>query len=153
MSIFTKIMDGLRIDEDDDREDDYLDGDDEEEVESRRSYRSSDSRKVTPMRQNSRRGGTSAGMEVVVVKPTGIDDSRDIIDLLLANKIVNLNLEGLDVSVAQRIIDTSMGATYAMQGNLQKISHYIFLLTPRTVGVSGDVPEYQEGASPVTKAF
>jgi cell division inhibitor SepF len=48
-----------------------------------------------------------------------------------------------------------MGATYALSGNLQKISHYIFLLTPHTVGVSGDVPEYQDsmGAAPVTKTF
>ena len=41
-----------------------------------------------------------------------------------------LNLEGLDLEIAQRIIDFTSGAAYAISGNLQKISNYIFLVTP-----------------------
>ncbi len=152
-SFFTRIMDGLRIEDDGSDDDEFYDEPDED-IEPRKTYRQD--RKVTPMRQQSRRASSSAGMEVVVVKPNSVDDSRLIIDLLLENKIVNLNLEGLDVSISQRIIDSSMGATYAIRGNLKKISSFIFLLTPHEVDVSGDVPDYQEGGAvnaPVTKTF
>ena len=50
-------------------------------------------------------------------------------------------LEGLDLEVAQRIIDFTSGATYAISGNLQKISNYIFLVTPTNVDISGDLQD------------
>ena len=46
--------------------------------------------------------------------------------------------EGLDVDIAQRIIDFTSGSCYAISGNLQKISHYIFIITPSSVDISGD---------------
>ena len=45
------------------------------------------------------------------------------------------------MEVAQRIIDFTCGATYSMDGNLQKISNYIFIATPSSVELSGDFPE------------
>ena len=56
------------------------------------------------------------------------------------------NVEGLDMDVAQRIIDFTSGSTYAVGGNLQKISHYIFIITPRNVDISGDFQEILSGA-------
>ena len=49
-----------------------------------------------------------------------------------------MNVEGLDVDIAQRIIDFTSGSCYAISGNLQKISHYIFIITPSSVDISGD---------------
>ena len=59
---------------------------------------------------------------------------------------VVLNLEGIDVDVAQRIIDFASGSCYAISGNLQKISHYIFIITPSSVDVSGDFQDIFGGA-------
>ena len=61
-------------------------------------------------------------------------------------------MEGIDVDVAQRIIDFTSGSTYAIGGNLQKISHYIFIITPASVDVSGDFQDIFGGAfdSPLT---
>ena len=86
------------------------------------------------------------GMEVCVIKPTSVDDGREITETLLANRTVVLNLEGLDVNIAQRIIDFASGSTYAIGGSLQKISHYIFILTPASVDISGDIQGYFDGA-------
>ena len=47
-------------------------------------------------------------------------------------------IEGLDVEIAQRIIDFTSGSTFAISGNLQKISNYIFIITPASVDISGD---------------
>lgn len=77
--------------------------------------------------------------EVCIIKPTSVNDAREVTDTLLANCTVVLNLEGLDVDVAQRIIDFTSGSCYAVDGNVMKISHYIFVITPANIGVSGDI--------------
>ena len=99
--------------------------------------------KVTPMRQAKKTGN---GMEVCVIKPTSIEDAREITETLLANRTVVLNLEGLDVDIAQRIIDFTSGSCFAISGNLQKISHYIFIITPAIVDISGDFQEILSGS-------
>ena len=76
-----------------------------------------------------------------MVKPTSIEDAREICDYLLAGKAVVLNMEGIHTEIAQRIIDFTSGSTYSMNGNLQKISSYIFSATPESVELSGDFQE------------
>ncbi len=84
-------------------------------------------------------------MEVCVIKPNSIEDAREITETLLANRTVVLNLEGLNVEIAQRIIDFASGSTYAISGNLQKISNFIFIITPSCVDISGDFQEILAG--------
>ena len=54
--------------------------------------------------------------------------------------------EGLDVDVAQRIIDFTSGGCYAIGGHLQKVSGYIFLVTPKNVDISGDLQDILSGS-------
>ncbi len=88
---------------------------------------------------------SAAGMEVCVIKPTSVEDAREITETLLANRTVVLNLEGLDVDIAQRIIDFTSGSCFAISGNLQKISRYIFIITPASVDISGDFQNILSG--------
>ena len=123
------------------KEDNFDDFNMEEED---RSFQPAAGNKVTPMRQPAaRRGGN---MEVCVVKPTSVDDSREITETLLSGRTVILNLEGMDLEVAQRIIDFVSGAAFAISGNLQKISNYIFLVTPTNVDISGDLQDLLGGS-------
>lgn len=93
------------------------------------------SSKITPLTG----GRTSvANMEVCVIKPTSMEDTREIADTLLDRCTVLLNLEGIDVEVAQRVIDFSSGTCYALGGSLQKVSSYIFVMTPANVDITGD---------------
>lgn len=147
MSLLSKLMDTMRLydDEDDDyfgSDDDYdtldkpakkslfnsRDDDDFDDTEDKPKFFSR-SPKVVPMRR---------GMEVSLIKPTGIEDAKEICDYLLAGKAVVLNMEGIHTEIAQRIIDFTSGATYSMNGNLQKISNYIFIATPESIELSGD---------------
>ncbi len=98
-----------------------------------------------PRPMPSRNRGAS-GMEVCVVKPTSIEDAREITETLLNNRTVVLNLEGIDVELAQRIIDFTSGSCFAISGNLQKISRYIFIVTPASVDISGDFQDILGGA-------
>ena len=172
MSLLGKIMDSMRLSESDDddyfldddydeddrpprkslfgkRDEEYYDDDDEEPEEPARPRflgRSSSNSKVVPMKRN---------MEVSMIKPTSIEDAKEICDYLLAGKAVVLNMEGLHTEIAQRIIDFSSGATYSMDGNLQKISHYIFIITPASVDISGDFQDILSGSFdvPIDKGF
>ena len=158
MSFLGKIMDTMRLndDEDDDYflDDDYEDEkpakkgifkkqaaddlDDYEEEKPRFLPRPSSSNKVVSMRR---------GMEVSLVKPTSLDDAKEICDYLLAGKAVVLNMEGIHTETAQRIIDFTSGSTYSMNGNLQKISNYIFIATPQSVELSGDFQDLLSGGN------
>lgn len=95
--------------------------------------------KITPI--NNRKSQGKQGkedMEVCVIKPTTVEEEREITETLLKGRAVVINMEGLDVEIAQRIIDFTSGSTFAIQGNLQKISNYVFIATPQNVDISGD---------------
>ncbi len=154
MSVMDKFLNAMKLnpEEDDYYDDDYYD-DDPEPVRKPGTAREDaapeepvkkPSPKVTPMRQMKKMPGT--GMEVCVIKPTTVEDAREITETLLANRTVVLNLEGLDVDIAQRIIDFTSGSCFAISGNLQKISHYIFIITPASVDISGDFQEILSGS-------
>ncbi len=97
--------------------------------------------KVVPMRNRK----SINGMEVCVIKPNSVDDAREITDTLLSGRAVILNMEGIHFELAQRIIDFTSGSCYSMNGNLRKVSNYIFIITPETVDISGDFQELIDG--------
>lgn len=87
-----------------------------------------------------RRGAVSTGkMQVRIIKPSSFDQARQITDTLLSQRTVLLNLEGLDVNTAQRIVDFASGSCYALHGNFMKISHFIIVITPENVDIAGDI--------------
>ena len=148
---FSRFL-GKRDDDDDDYDDDDYD-EDEAPASKNKGFASSEpvksvssSSKITPMRK---RSGKS--MEVRVIKPANMEETREIADTLLANCTVVLNLEGLDVEIAQRVIDFSSGACYTINGSLQKVSSYIFILTPQNVGISGDITDILNGSVPTMR--
>ena len=95
--------------------------------------------KITPISKPQKKGANNVSMEVCVIKPTTIEEEYEITDTLLRGRTVIINMEGLNIEIAQRIIDFISGSVYAMNGNLQKISNYIFLATPNGVDISGDI--------------
>ena len=137
-----------RYEDDDEDEDDY---DDEPAPRSRRRQQeekpaptaASGNSKVTPMRSPRRSGNN---MEVCVIKPRSMEDTHEITETLQENCTVVLNMEGIDMDLAQRIIDFSSGSCYALHGGLLKISNYIFIITPKGVDISGDFQEVLTGA-------
>ena len=147
MSLFGRLMDSMRVNSDEE-DDEYFEEEEEytekpqkrlpslirkrdEEEEEEESKPRLFSRKVAPVKK-------SSSLEVALVKPSVFDDAKTIVDDLLYGKAVVLNMEGINTEVAQRIIDFTSGATYSMNGKLQKISNYIFIITPESVSLSGE---------------
>ena len=152
MGVFDKMLDAMKLgDEDDydDYEDEYEEDDEvekksffkrsSEEEEKKTSSNSASISRFTTMRGGKKSAGNS--MEVCVIKPSSFEDAREIAETLLADRTVILNMEGLELGLAQRIIDFISGSCYAIDGNLQKVSNYIFIITPSNVDISGDLQE------------
>ena len=59
---------------------------------------------------------------------------------------------GIDVELAQRIIDFTSGACYSLGGSLQKVSSYIFVLGPYNVDITGDLQNILGGSAPSVRA-
>ena len=81
---------------------------------------------------------TTAQLKLVVMQPETFEDARDIANHLKNKKPVVINLESVERSVSQRIVDFLSGAVYALDGNIQKVSNGIFLIAPYNVGIMGD---------------
>lgn len=158
MGAFDKFLSYMKIDNEDEYYDeDYYDEDtdkkpslvankEDKETEERPVKKAP---KISPIGRNPRKVQGS-GMEVVRIEPTSVEDGRKISDLLLENKVVFLDLEGIDMNLAQRIIDFTSGATYAIDGTLQQMSKYTFVIAPPVVSVSGDFQDALSSNSSVT---
>ena len=129
-----------------DNDKDFDENDEEEYTAPVKQKSSFSNNKVTPMRQPARR--SSVNMEVCVIKPTTMEEAREIADTLVDNSTVILNLEGIDVELAQRIIDFTSGACYSLGGSLQQVSSYIFVLGPYNVDITGDLQNILGGSVP-----
>lgn len=96
--------------------------------------------RVVPLRSAS----SSKIFEVSIMKPTRFDDSQDICDMLVDERATVVNLEGIDLALAQRIMDFISGSVYALNGKIHQISNLIFIVSPESVDISGDYLSYVE---------
>lgn len=77
-------------------------------------------------------------MQVMVITPTAFDEVSGIAENLQVGRPVVVNLEAADRELARRVIDFLSGATYALEGNTQRIGNQIFLFTPANIDVALD---------------
>lgn len=107
-----------------------------------RPERVSSPSRVVPLRSAS--VSSSRALEVSIMKPTRFDDSQDICDMILDERATVVNLEGIDLALAQRIMDFISGSVYALNGKIHQISNLIFIISPENVDISGDYLSYVE---------
>ncbi len=149
MGFFDKIMNTFSLSDEDDEyydEEDFIDEEEEEEEprglfgrkKKEREEEVPQKGKITPMRTSRRRSSEDSDREITMFKPTSDADVCDIIDALLSDRTVVLNLEGINEGLAEKVINTVSGATYALSGNMVKISSFIFIIAPKSVELSGD---------------
>lgn len=79
--------------------------------------------------------------EVYVIRPREFDDAQSVADSLKAGRAIVINMEGVELAPAQRIIDFIGGSCYALNGSIQAISGNIFIAAPNNVEVTGDLRE------------
>lgn len=75
--------------------------------------------------------------KITTVRPKNFDDDAKVIaDCLREEVPVIINLEDTSPEHARRIIDFALGTTYAIDGDVQQVSEYVFVCTPKTVMVT-----------------
>ncbi|MDY6037733.1 MAG: cell division protein SepF [Eubacterium sp.] len=82
----------------------------------------------------------TSSLKLILIEPKGYEDCTKLVDCLKARKPVIINLERLETESARKIFDFLSGATYALNGNVQKIANNIFIFTPENVAVSAQQP-------------
>lgn len=73
--------------------------------------------------------------KMIVTMPKSFDECPKLVDNLRNRKPVIINLETLPTEVARKIFDFLSGATYALDGNVQKVADSIFIFAPENVDV------------------
>ena len=88
---------------------------------------------------------TTISAKVRIVKPSTYEEAADICDELKNRKIIVINTTGLEIRIAQRLLDFMGGASYALGGNLEEIEKGIYILSPSSVEVSSDLKNELSG--------
>lgn len=139
MGVLDKFKDLVGIEEYDD--DDIT----EEEIEAASAQL--ERKKIEPRNNYSRNRNKVVDMQnrtgnpfkMVVTDPDGFDECPKLVDSLKQKKPVILNLEKIDSETARKIFDFLSGATYALDGNVQKVADNIFVFAPENVDISASV--------------
>lgn len=76
--------------------------------------------------------------DIRIVRPSNIEEAQQVCTLLMETHPVVVNLEGIDVQEAQRIMDFVSGCVYAVSGNMCQVSRYIFVFAPKDIDIYGD---------------
>ena len=92
---------------------------------------------VVPMQNRTVKALTNA-FKLVVIEPKGFDECSKLVDSLKSRKPIIVNLEQLDSDTARKIFDFLGGATYALNGNVQKVANNIFVFAPENVAIFAD---------------
>ena len=97
--------------------------------------------RVINMQNNTSVNRITSQFKMVVIEPKTFDESPKLVDNLKAKKPVIINLEKLESDTARKIFDFLSGATYALNGNVQKIANNIFVFVPENVDVTSSVDQ------------
>lgn len=156
MGIYNKFLDFIGIEEEEDKQGEDLFEEEEERREpapkARPQSRQQEPEQKKSVREQRLQGGGEAvtmaptsAMKMIVYHPVSYEDAQNIIDNLKSRKPVIVNMEELEVSCAQRILDFLSGAIYALSGTIMKISKGIFVVAPNNYDVIGNEDsEYSE---------
>ena len=125
-------------------DDDIIDNDNEndvEESESGTAYETPASVREPSRTVKAPVAAARKQVNMVIVKSNDYSDARTVADHILGNRAVLLNLENCNKDMAQRILDFLSGVVYAQGGDLQRVAHSTYAVTPRNVGLQGELTD------------
>ncbi|MCR4727827.1 MAG: cell division protein SepF [Lachnospiraceae bacterium] len=155
MGVMDKLLNMMKIG-DDNEEEDYYSEEDDGYVEEKPQVKEKEPEKQPKTEekfksfernpQQKKRRVTMNDSTVCVFKPKSSEEAKEICETLLNDNTVVLNFEGVDIPTSQRVLDIVTGACIAIGGRIQKISNFIFIATPASVDVSGEFQDDLTGS-------
>ena len=93
--------------------------------------------KAVPLEKRVSIAGTNA-FKLVVIEPKSFDECPKLVDSLKGRRPVIINLEKIETETAKKIFDFLSGATYTLNGNVQKVANNIFIFAPESVDIAAN---------------
>ena len=98
----------------------------------------------------------SGPFKMLVIEPKSFDECTKLVDNLKSRKPVIINLEKVETDLARKMFDFLSGATYALNGNVQRVTSNIFIFAPANVDIAAKLnrsePKETTGFSNTTAA-
>ncbi len=151
MSKFTDNLKNLFANPDDTYDDIEEDEEDEEEAQEETVTRPAPARSTASAPTAPARAsgvGSNANLEMRIMKPNNFESVTSIADQLLEGRTVVLNMEDVNQELLRHVIDFCTGVVYAIHGNLKRAGNTTYILTPRNVGISGEMAAEATTKSP-----
>lgn len=126
-----------------------IEDDEDEFVEVKKNEKEAQKPPVSPFPKDNGREGKVVDfkqkpqMKLIVNEPAAFEDCSKIADNLKNKKPVIINLEKLETEIAKRIFDFVSGATYALDGSVQKVANNIFVFAPDNVDITSNIEEFK----------
>lgn len=76
--------------------------------------------------------------KILISRPKNYESAKEIAEAIKSKKIVVVNTIGLDVQVAQRLVDFISGACFVLNAEVQELEQRIYLLSPNNTEVISD---------------
>jgi cell division inhibitor SepF len=72
------------------------------------------------------------------ISPVSFNEAQDVADKFMAGVPVIVNLQGVDRDLSRRLVDFASGLCYGLRGQMERVTHQLYLLTPAHVEVSAE---------------
>ena len=84
---------------------------------------------------------------VVLFRPITFGDAVSAANDLRDRKAVIVNLENTDRTIARRVVDFLSGCSYALDGQVKKISAGTYIFCPHSMDIAGDMGGHSDSDS------
>ena len=101
---------------------------------------------IAPVHREVREVAATDLSRIVTVHPSAYSDAVTIGEAFRQGTPVIMNLTDMNEEDARRLVDFAAGLTFGLHGVIERVTSRVFLLSPRTVEVTGDVAGSRRGS-------
>ena len=80
----------------------------------------------------------AASPKPYAISPVSFNEAQEVADKFMAGVPVIVNLQGVDRDLSRRLVDFASGLCYGLRGQMERVTHQLYLLTPAHVEVSAE---------------
>lgn len=102
---------------------------------------------VAPLRRENVEPEPAADLSrIVTVHPSAYSDALTIGEAFRSGTPVIMNLSDMNEDDARRLIDFAAGLIFGLHGVIERVTNRVFLLSPSSIEVTGDVSGSRRGS-------
>lgn len=79
--------------------------------------------------------------KINIVEPRIFADAKNIGNKLMSGNAVLMKMENVNATTIRRIVDFISGTVFAIDGNIQQIDDKVYLCTPKSYAIDGDIKQ------------